>query len=422
MGPQGTPGRASRNPLHGDGVLSPMSRLPSGPASPSGGRPLPELSPREIQRYARHIVIPEVGLEGQRRLKDARVLLVGAGGLGSPAALYLAAAGVGRLGIVDHDEVDASNLHRQILHGTSDVGRSKLDSAVDRLREVNPHVVVEPHRTRLSSEDALDVLAPYDVVVDGSDNFPTRYLVNDACVLLGKPNVYGSIHRFDGQLSVFAVEGGPCYRCLFREPPPPGMVPSCAEAGVLGVLPGIIGSLQAMEAIKLILGIGEPLVGRLVIFDALEMSWREVRVPRNPDCPVCGEHPTQTGLIDYERFCGVAPLGEEGRSSVPELGARDLAERLAEDDPPLLVDVREPWEWSAGNLADRGAVHVPLGELAHRLEELPRDRQLVVYCRAGGRSEQAARALLEAGFPRVANLRGGAVAWAAQVDPGLTVA
>ncbi|MBW3535643.1 MAG: molybdopterin-synthase adenylyltransferase MoeB [Gemmatimonadetes bacterium] len=381
---------------------------------------LPPLDPAEMRRYARHLVLPEVGEEGQRRLKAARVLLVGAGGLGSPAALYLAAAGVGRLGIVDHDAVDLTNLQRQILHGTSDVGRSKLDSAVDRLREVNPHVVVDPHPTRLTSADALDVLAPYDVVLDGSDNFPTRYLVNDACVILGKPNVYGSIHRFDGQVSLFGAPDGPCYRCLFREPPPPGLVPSCAEAGVLGVLPGIIGSLQAMEAIKWILGVGEPLVGRLVIFDALDMTWREVRVARNPECPVCAENPTQTGLIDYEIFCGVAP--EQDGDAVGLVGARELASRLASDDPPLVLDVREPWEWAVGSLEGQGALHVPLAELETRLGEVPRDRDVVVVCRAGGRSARAALTLREAGLARVANLRGGLVAWAAEVDPTLPVA
>ena len=419
----------ARNPPPRAGVIRRMSPTTpsravgpaSSPAGSGGSAPLPDLEPGEVLRYARHLILPEVGEEGQRRLKAARVLLVGAGGLGSPAALYLAAAGVGRLGIVDHDAVDATNLHRQILHGTSDVGRPKLDSAVDRLREVNPHVVVEPHPTRLSSDDALDILAPYDVVVDGSDNFPTRYLVNDACVLLGKPNVYGSIHRFDGQVSVFAAPGGPCYRCLFREPPPPGLVPSCAEAGVLGVLPGIIGSLQAMETIKWILGVGEPLVGRLVIFDALEMSWREVSVGRNPDCPVCGESPTQTTLIDYERFCGLAPEAEDP-DALPQVGAGELAARLDGPDAPLVLDVREGWEWSAGSLEGRGALHVPLGELEARLDEVPRDREVVVVCRAGGRSAQAARMLRGAGVARVANLRGGLVAWAAEVDPTLPVA
>ena len=308
----------------------------------------PDLSRSELLRYARHLALPEVGLEGQRRLKASRVLCVGAGGLGSPLALYLTAAGVGTLGIVDFDEVDATNLQRQILHGTSDVGRSKLDSAADRLREVNPHVEVVRHDTRLSSENALDILSGYDVVVDGTDNFPTRYLVNDACVLLGKPNVYGSIFRWEGQVSVFHSEGGPCYRCLFREPPPPGLVPSCAEGGVLGVLPGIIGSMQAMETVKLLLGVGDSLAGRLLIFDALEMTWREVRLKRNPQCPVCGDEPTQTQLIDYEIFCGVkpdpdAPAIPETGPPIPEVDAASVAGRLDADGAPILLDVREPW-------------------------------------------------------------------------------
>jgi molybdopterin/thiamine biosynthesis adenylyltransferase/rhodanese-related sulfurtransferase len=385
---------------------------------------LPELSREELHRYARHLVLPEVGMEGQRRLKQARVACVGAGGLGSPLALYLAAAGVGTLGLVDHDVVDATNLQRQILHGTRDVGRSKLDSAVDRLADVNPHVQVVRHETRLTSANALDVLADYDVVVDGTDNFPTRYLVNDACVLLGKPNVYGSIFRWEGQASVFATEGGPCYRCLFREPPPPGLVPNCAEGGVLGVLPGIIGSLQAMETIKLILGVGESLAGRLLIFDALEMSWREVRLRRNPDCPVCGDAPTQRELIDYELFCGVAPDGSPlptARPTVPELDAVELAARLSSDMPPFLLDVREPWEWQVSNLESRGAVLIPLGALDDRLAEVPRDRTVVVYCRSGQRSLDAAERLSRAGAPEVYNLRGGILAWARDVEPGLAV-
>jgi len=385
---------------------------------------LPELSRAELHRYARHLVLPEVGMEGQRRLKQARVVCVGAGGLGSPLALYLAAAGVGTIGLVDHDVVDATNLQRQILHGTRDVGRSKLDSAVDRLADVNPHVRVVRHETRLTSANALDVLADYDVVVDGTDNFPTRYLVNDACVLLGKPNVYGSIFRWEGQASVFATEGGPCYRCLFREPPPPGLVPNCAEGGVLGVLPGIIGSLQAMETIKLILGVGESLAGRLLIFDALEMSWREVRLRRNQDCPVCGDAPTQRELIDYELFCGVAPDGSPlptGLPAVPELDAPELAARLSSDAPPFLLDVREPWEWQVSNLESRGAVLIPLGALDDRLAEVPRDRPVVVYCRSGQRSLDAAERLSRAGTVEVYNLRGGILAWARDVEPGLAV-
>jgi sulfur-carrier protein adenylyltransferase/sulfurtransferase len=383
---------------------------------------LPELTPVELQRYARHLVLPEVGPDGQRRLKAARVACVGAGGLGSPLALYLAAAGVGTLGIVDHDVVDVTNLQRQILHGTKDVGRPKLDSAVDRLADVNPHVEVVRHAERLTSSNALRILADYDVVVDGTDNFPTRYLVNDACVLLGKPNVYGSIFRWEGQVSVFGMPGGPCYRCLFREPPPPGLVPNCAEGGVLGVLPGIIGSLQAMETIKLVLGVGVSLSGRLLIFDALEMSWREVRLRRNPACPVCGDAPTQRGLIDYELFCGVATNGAaaQGRT-VGELDASEVATRLDSDRPPFLLDVREPWEWQVSNLASRGAVLIPLGSLDEHLDEVPRDRPIVVYCRSGIRSLDAAERLSRAGAAEVYNLRGGILAWARDVEPGMAV-
>lgn len=387
-----------------------------------------DFSRSELLRYARHLALPDVGLEGQRRLKNARVLCVGAGGLGSPLSLYLAAAGVGRLGIVDFDEVDATNLQRQLLHGTADVGRPKLDSAIDRLREVNPHVEVVPHATRLTSDNALEILDGYDVVVDGTDNFPTRYLVNDACVLLGKPNVYGSIFRWEGQVSVFAHDGGPCYRCLFREPPPPGLVPNCAEGGVMGVLPGIIGSMQAMETVKLILGVGQSLSGRLLIFDALEMSWREVRLRRNPDCPVCGDAPAQRELIDYEIFCGVKPDPDGGEAAgrdpvppLPEVDAVGLAADLRGEEAPVLVDVREPWEWLVSSLEDHGARLIPLGELEDRMGEVPRDRPVVVYCRSGQRSATATRALLEAGYPRVANLAGGMLAWARDVEPGLPV-
>lgn len=379
----------------------------------------------ELLRYARHLALPEVGFEGQRRLKAGRVLCVGAGGLGSPLALYLAAAGVGTLGIVDFDAVDESNLHRQLLHGTKDVGRPKVDSAADRLRDVNPHVNVVKHETRLSSENALELISGYDVVVDGTDNFPTRYLVNDACVLSGTPNVYGSVFRWEGQVSVFATEGGPCYRCLFREPPPPGLVPNCAEGGVVGVLPGIIGSLQALEVIKLLLDAGTSLAGRLLIFDALAMEWREVGLRRNPDCPVCGDEPTQKELIDYEVFCGVGPSrsahGEPADGSVPDLTPRLVADQLATDAPPYLLDVREPWEWAVSNLATRGARLIPLGELEERLGEIPGDRAVVVYCRTGQRSMQAALRLRDAGIGPVANLRGGIVAWAEEVEPGLPV-
>jgi adenylyltransferase/sulfurtransferase len=385
-----------------------------------------ELTRAELYRYARHLALPEVGLEGQNRLRAGRVLCVGAGGLGSPLALYLAAAGVGTIGIVDFDTVDESNLQRQILHGTKDVGRSKLDSAEERLRDVNPHVEVVKHEVRLSSANALDIVADYDIVVDGTDNFPTRYLTNDACVLLGKPNVYGSVFRWEGQVSVFGTEGGPCYRCLFREPPPPGLVPNCAEGGVVGVLPGIIGSLQALETIKLLLGRGDVLAGRLLIFDALGMEWREVKLRRNPQCPVCGDEPTQTELIDYELFCGVGPVNGSGMESdgieVDEVDPATVLERLDSETPPYLLDVREPWEWAVSNLSSRGARLIPLGELDERLGEVPEDRPVVVYCRTGARSLTAARQLVEAGFESpVANLRGGMVAWARDVEPGLPV-
>ena len=379
-------------------------------------------------RYARHLVLPEVGIEGQERLKQARVLVVGAGGLGSPVTLYLAAAGVGTLGLVDFDQVDATNLQRQILHGTSDVGRPKLDSAHDRLSDINPHVELVLHATRLTSDNALEIIENYDMVVDGTDNFPTRYLVNDACVLLGKPNIYGSVFRWEGQVSVFAVDGGPCYRCLFREPPPSGLVPNCAEGGVLGVLPGVVGSLQALETIKLILGKGESLAGRLLIFDALDLSWREMSLSRNPDCPVCGDEPTQTGLIDYEDFCGVrsgdAPDTTETETAMPadeisEIDPSELAERLATADPPFLLDVREPYEWHIANLEPGGAVLIPLAEVQDRLDEIPTDREVVVYCRSGQRSATAVRTLLASGLTRVHNLRGGVLAWADDIDPSL---
>jgi sulfur-carrier protein adenylyltransferase/sulfurtransferase len=407
---------------------------------------LPELGRDELYRYARHLALPEVGVDGQRRLKAGRVLCVGVGGLGSPLALYLAAAGVGTIGIVDFDTVDESNLHRQLLHGTADIGRSKLDSAEDRLRDVNPHVEIVRHDERLTSENALTVLEGYDVVVDGTDNFPTRYLVNDACVLLGTPNVYGSVFRWEGQVSVFATEDGPCYRCLFREPPPPGLVPNCAEGGVLGALPGIIGTAQAMETIKLLLGVGTSLAGRLLIFDALDMRWREVGLRRNPECPVCGDEPTQTTLIDYEVFCGLKtdaaaddparrggskPTNEhlskvdlaavEHLTGVEDITAVELAQRLDGESPPFLLDVRESWEWAVANLADRGARLIPLAELEERLGEVPRDRSVVAYCRSGQRSRTAANVLAAAGHQSVASLDGGLRSWAEAVDPELRV-
>ncbi len=412
---------AGPSPASGSG-RSPGSRAESSPDPRSGSSPdvYASFAPEELVRYARHFVLPQVGPEGQGKLKEARVLLVGAGGLGSPAALYLAAAGVGTLGVVDADVVDPSNLQRQVLHGTSDLGRPKVASARDRLREVNPHVQVVGHRERLSSGNALGILEDYDLVVDGSDNFPTRYLVNDACILTGKPFVYGAVDRWEGQLSVFGAPDGPCYRCLFREPPPPGLVPTCAEAGVLGVLPGVVGSLQAMEAIKLVLAVGDPMVGRLLVFDALELSFREMKLRKNPDCPVCGDQPTQTELVDYDAFCGVEPEPSPPSSeSLPQVSPRELRDRLEGGEHPFLLDVREPYEWAIGNLEDRGAVLVPMGELSRRLDELPRDRSLVVYCHVGVRSAMVVASLRSRGFRDVANLRGGYLAWADEVDPSL---
>jgi molybdopterin/thiamine biosynthesis adenylyltransferase/rhodanese-related sulfurtransferase/molybdopterin converting factor small subunit len=375
---------------------------------------LPKLSHEEILRYSRHLILPDVGLEGQKKLKAARVLLVGAGGLGSPAALYLAAAGVGTLGIVDFDVVDKTNLQRQILHGTSAIGTPKLESAAARIHDLNPNVRVEPFETRLTSENALDIIREFDIVADGTDNFPTRYLVNDACVLLGKPNVYGSIFRFEGQASVFYAKQGPCYRCLYSEPPPPGLVPSCAEGGVLGVLPGIIGSIQAMETIKLILGAGEPLIGRLVLFDALKLQFRELKLAKDPDCPVCGRHPTLTTLIDYEAFCGV---GAEPPYEGAEITAQDLKQEWDKRRDLLVIDVREPHEYEIAHID--GAVLIPLSELPTRLGELDGHREIVTHCHHGARSLKALEILKGAGFGKVRSLRGGIDAWAVNVDPSL---
>ncbi len=373
----------------------------------AGGDGAGSLTREELARYARHLVLPEVGREGQERLKGARVLLVGAGGLGSPAALYLAAAGVGTLGIVDPDVVDVTNLQRQILHGTAGLGTPKVASASARLHDVNPHVRIETGALRLTSDNALEIVSRFDVVVDGSDNFPTRYLVNDACVLTGKPNVYGSVYRWEGQLAVFATGGGPCYRCLFREPPPPGLIPNCAEAGVFGALPGVIGAAQAMEAIKLILGVGKPMIGRLQIFDALAYQWRELEIRRDPDCAVCGAHPTQKGLIDYEVFCGAEPGRAGTGEGVGVVVAEELDDVLGGSPRPFLLDVREPTEWNTMNLAHMGAVLVPMREVPGRLEEIPRDRPVVVYCHTGVRSLEVARLLAAEGYGDVRNLDGG---------------
>jgi len=377
------------------------------------------LSKDEILRYSRHLIIPEVGIEGQKKLKAAKVLLVGAGGLGAPLGLYLAAAGIGRIGIVDFDVVDFTNLQRQVIHATADVGRKKLDSAADKMRAINPNVQITKHDTALSSENALEILKDYDIVVDGTDNFPTRYLVNDACVLLGKPNVYGSIFRFEGQATVFAYEGGPCYRCLYPEPPPPGLVPSCAEGGVLGILPGTIGLIQATEAVKLILGIGEPLVGRLLLYDALGMRFRELKLRKNPECPVCGAHPTVTKLIDYQQFCGVpsAPPVEETKMNEGEIDVTEVKQKMDRGDSFVLIDVREPHEYRICSIP--GAKLIPLGEFPRRVNEFDPEADIVIHCRSGMRSAKACGVLRQAGFKRVRNMAGGILAWSDKVDPSV---
>ncbi len=382
-----------------------------------------ELSHEEIKRYSRHLIMPEVGMKGQRRLKAASVLIIGAGGLGSPLGMYLAAAGVGRIGLVDYDTVDLSNLQRQVLHGTKDVGRSKLESARERLLDINPHVVIEIYNTPLTSENALDILAPYDVIVDGTDNFPTRYLVNDACVLLGKPNVYGSIFRFEGQATVFDARSGPCYRCLFPEPPPPGLVPSCAEGGVLGVLPGTIGAIQATETLKIILGIGETLIGRLLLYDALRMTFDFVKLRKNPDCPACGEHPTLTGLIDYEQFCGMpghdrSAFHSENEALVPTVSVQEVKAKLDAGEDFILLDVREPHEWEISDIA-QATHHIPKGQILEHLGELDTAREIIVYCKTGGRSADVVATLRQHGYTRVKNMAGGINAWAKQIDPRL---
>jgi sulfur-carrier protein adenylyltransferase/sulfurtransferase len=381
---------------------------------------LPTLTNDEVKRYSRHLIMPEVGVDGQRKLKAAKVLCIGAGGLGSPAALYLAAAGVGRLGIVDFDAVDVSNLQRQVLHSTADIGRPKLTSAKEKLHALNPEIQIDTFEMALTSENALRLFEPYDVILDGTDNFPTRYLVNDACVLLGKPNAYGSIFRFEGQASVFATKDGPCYRCLYPEPPPPGLVPSCAEGGVLGVLPGLIGVIQATEAIKLILGVGEPLIGRFLIYDALRMRFRELKLKKDPDCPVCGTHPTVTKLIDYEQFCGVMPAAPEqpavSQNANPlEITAVELKQRLDRGDKLRIVDVREPNEYQINRIP--GSELIPLGDIPKRYGELNPEEEIVVQCKMGGRSAKAADFLRSVGFKHVLNLKGGILDWVDKVDP-----
>ncbi|MGB3629395.1 MAG: molybdopterin-synthase adenylyltransferase MoeB [Terracidiphilus sp.] len=383
--------------------------MSSDPANPTAS-----LNNDEILRYSRHLLLPEVGMEGQLKLKQARVLCVGAGGLGSPVTLYLAAAGVGTLGIVDFDIVDLTNLQRQIIHGTNDVGRSKLDSAAETIAAINPNIDLRRFETRLTSANALEIIRDFDIVVDGTDNFATRYLVNDACVLLGKPNVYGSIFRFEGQASVFATKDGPCYRCLYPEPPPPGVVPSCAEGGVLGILPGLVGVIQATETIKLILGSGESLIGRLLMVDALSMRFRELKVRKNSDCPVCGDHPTVTELIDYEQFCGVRGAEKPATANIEDMTPEELKQRLDAGDDLFVLDVREPNEFQICNL---GGHLIPLNDLPKRVGELDSAREIVVHCKMGGRSAKAVDFLKQAGFTRVHNLAGGINAWAERIDP-----
>ena len=381
---------------------------------------LPELSNEEIARYSRHLILPEVGMEGQKKLKAAKVLCVGTGGLGSPLALYLAAAGVGTLGLVDFDVVDSSNLQRQIIHSTKDIGRPKIDSAEEKLKALNPYINIVKYETMLTSANALEIIREFDVIADGTDNFQTRYLVNDACVLTGKPNAYGSIFRFEGQASVFATKDGPCYRCLYPEPPPPGLVPSCAEGGVLGILPGLVGVIQATEAIKLIIGKGEPLIGRLLLVDALNMNFRQLKLRKNPDCPVCGTHPTVTELIDYDQFCGIlppAPVENMGMNNgVPQISVTDFKRKQDAGEDIYLLDVREPYEYQIANI---GGHLIPLGDLPARVSELDSNREIVVHCKMGGRSQKAAEFLQQAGFKKIQNLAGGITAWSDQVDPSV---
>ena len=378
---------------------------------------LPELTTDDLSRYSRHLILPEVGMEGQQKLKAARVLCVGTGGLGSPLLFYLAAAGVGTLGMVDFDVVEASNLQRQIIHSSNDIGRKKLDSAEEKLKALNPALNVVKHETMLTSANALEILKDYDIVADGTDNFPTRYLVNDACVLLDKPNVYGSIYRFEGQASVFATQAGPCYRCLYPEPPPPGLVPSCAEGGVLGILPGLVGVIQATEVIKLILGKGESLAGRLLLVDALNMRFRELKLRKNPECPVCGAHPTVTQLIDYQQFCGIRPESKEEKTlknGIPQITVKELKRRMDAGEDVQLIDVREPFEYQ---LAQIGGKLIPQNDVPQRLAEIDRAREVIVQCKSGGRSQRIAEFLVQAGYPRVSNLAGGILAWADEIDP-----
>ncbi len=414
-----------KTPVADDGVISIVPSIAGGGASPLTAAPVTAepaatLTNEEIQRYSRHLIMPEVGMEGQLKLKQAKVLMIGTGGLGAPLGLYLAAAGVGKIGIVDFDTVDVTNLQRQVIHGTKDIGRPKLDSAAERMADINPHVEIVKYETALSSENALAIIKDYDVVVDGTDNFPTRYLVNDACVLLNKPNVYGSIFRFEGQATVFHHGDGPCYRCLYPEPPPPGLVPSCAEGGVLGILPALVGSMQATETVKLIIGKGETLSGRLVLYDALNMRFRELKLRKNPECPVCGDNPTVTELIDYQEFCGIPQQEAQDvseQTGVPEITVTDLKSKLDAGEPLFVLDVREPHEYDICRLD--GTTLIPLGQLPNRVNELNSADDIVVHCKSGMRSAKAVGFLQQAGFAKVKNLKGGILAWSDQIDPSV---
>jgi len=405
----------------GDTKLEGTETLSIVPSIAGGSTALEEqtatLTNDEIARFSRHLILPEVGMQGQIKLKNAKVAMVGAGGLGAPLGLYLAAAGVGRVGIVDFDVVDVSNLQRQVIHGTSDIGRKKLDSAADRMKEINPNIRIDKFDTALSSENALEILRDYDIVVDGTDNFPTRYLVNDACVLLKKPNVYGSIFRFEGQATVFAYEDGPCYRCLYPEPPPPGLVPSCAEGGVLGILPGVIGVIQATEAVKLILGVGDSLKGRLLLYDALGMKFRELKLRRDKECPVCGDHPTVTKLIDYQQFCGIKPMSNDVPAAAGAIDAVELKQKIDRGDKFVLLDVREPNEYQIARIP--GSILIPLGDLPKRLNELDKSADIVAQCKSGGRSQKAVDLLKQNGYQNVRNMTGGITAWSDKVDPSV---
>lgn len=405
-----------QTPLQSGSTISIVPSIAGG-APAAATESLPELSNEEILRYSRHLILPEVGLEGQRKLKGAKVLMVGTGGLGAPLGLYLAASGLGRIGIVDFDVVDETNLQRQVIHGTRDVGRSKIESAAETMQDINPGLAIDKYETALTSANALEILRDYDVVVDGTDNFPTRYLVNDACVLLGKPNAYGSIFRFEGQATVFHHEGGPCYRCLYPEPPPPGLVPSCAEGGVLGILPAVIGSIQATEAVKIILGKGTSLSGRLLLYDALHLRFRELRLRRNPDCPLCGDEPTLRELIDYQQFCGIPQQAAEeaAQERLPEITPADLKARLDSGDSVFVLDVREPHEYEIAKIP--GTKLIPLGSLPQHVHELDATADIVVHCKSGVRSGKAQRLLKDMGFSRVTNLTGGILRWSADVDP-----